>query len=657
MRKSVLIIFSLLICLLKLQATTFEVDGIMYEIRTTTPPLEVAVTHKSSYGQYSGDIVIPETVSDDTNTYQVTAIGNSAFSECAGLLSVVLPNTVTEIGDNAFSNCWVLKTIDLSSSINYIGENSFLSCSSLSTISLGNTLQKIGNQAFRSSGLTSITIPDSVKIIGSYAFGFCSKLTNITFNSELREISSWAFYSCSALTSVFLPAKLNKIGDNAFNYCSSLTTVDIPNSVQRIELKAFNLCRKLSSVTFGNGLKYIGDNAFYECSKLTSLEIPGLVETIGNSAFDGCTGIKIMKCYAIVPPKLGYYSFSALNIPVYVPVTSIDAYKADDNWKSFTNIQPATILDGINYKITSSTAPCKVEVSLHSLINSAAIEIPASVKFNNISYSVTGIADKAFEGYTDITSINLPNSLKYIGTEAFRNCTNLADITLSDSITRVGARAFNNTAWHNSQSGIAYLGKVLINSKHSLLGEPITVVVKEGTEVIAEDAFLWCIRMTNISLPASLKYIGSYAFSICSSLKGISCNAVTPPILGEAVFYGVNTSIPLTVPAQSIDLYKQQLQWQDFLLTADEKNTELKFSVFPNPATDYVFIDGINTGDNIVIYNSLGKVVFSTKSNSQLEKLDLRLLNEGYYIVCVFENSRMKISKKMIIKKQNSQLI
>ena len=101
MRRFLLLIL-LLSCLFNLKATTFLVDGVMYEIRSTTAPLTVAVTPKSGYGNYVGDVVIPSIVSDGTNTYRVTCIGDGAFYNCSGLKSVQMPSSIKTIERQAF---------------------------------------------------------------------------------------------------------------------------------------------------------------------------------------------------------------------------------------------------------------------------------------------------------------------------------------------------------------------------------------------------------------------------------------------------------------------------------------------------------------------------------------------------------------------------
>ena len=128
-------------------------------------------------------------------------------------------------------------------------------------------LTSIGKLAFSCcSGLTSVTIPNSVESIGEKAFQGCSGLTSVTIPNSVTSIGQFVFFCCSGLTSVTIPNSVTSIEDGAFSGCSGLTSVTIPNSVTSIGQYAFSDCYRLTSVTIPNSVTSIGKSAFFGCN-------------------------------------------------------------------------------------------------------------------------------------------------------------------------------------------------------------------------------------------------------------------------------------------------------------------------------------------------------------------------------------------------------
>ena len=289
-------------------------DGLAYKILSETT-CEV-IPHYDQSGQrvlYEGNIIIPEHITYEGQTMTVTAIGESAFSQCTELRSVEIPNTITEIGNNAFADCANLLGIDLPNSVFSIGEGAFMGCSSLTSIDIPNSITNIKHETF--SGCTSLmsaNIPNSVAIIGSYAFSGCSYLLSVNIPNSVATIDEGAFYDCSEITSVFIPSSVTTIGASAFKDCpiKSLVIEEGENTLDiNLNGNAFDGCpvetlhmgrnvngtlnfKNLSDLIISNSVTEIGLDQFGNCTSLASLTIPSSITTIYSTAFFSCSNLK-----------------------------------------------------------------------------------------------------------------------------------------------------------------------------------------------------------------------------------------------------------------------------------------------------------------------------------------------------------------------------
>ena len=165
MKTKLFLIWIMVLCIpLSLYAHAFEVDGIYYNYSSTTR--KAYVTYRgSSYDSYSneytGAVIIPESVTYNGTTYSVTSISQYAFYGCSGLTSVNIPNSVTSIGNAAFSYCTGLTEVTIGNSVTSIGDYAFLGCESLRTVTIGSAVTEIGEDAFYGC--------DRIKTVNSYA--------------------------------------------------------------------------------------------------------------------------------------------------------------------------------------------------------------------------------------------------------------------------------------------------------------------------------------------------------------------------------------------------------------------------------------------------------------------------------------------------------
>lgn len=254
----------------------FEYNGLTYEIiDNNAKTVRVISPSSGSYTQSS--IVIPATADFKGNTYDVIAIGESAFNFATSLSSITIPTSVKTIGGYAFKECSNLTSIDLSTIENF-GDH-ILSCC---------------------RALTSVTLPASMQSIPNGLLEGCTSMTSFTFPAGVTSIEENAFNG-SGLTSITLPDKLTSIGGNAFAYCTQLSPITFPEGLSYIGNNAFYGCSGLTSVE--TSANYIGDNAFHDCTNLTNVTLwASYINTMtygtDNYIFAGCNKIDKIICFA-----------------------------------------------------------------------------------------------------------------------------------------------------------------------------------------------------------------------------------------------------------------------------------------------------------------------------------------------------------------------
>ena len=378
-----------------------------YAFCNCTLPSVTIPTSVTSIGNYAFSLCA---LSSITIPNSITSISNNVFADCTSLQQVTIPNSVTSIGDCAFQNCTSLSSFTIPGSVSSIGFNAFYNTAfynnesnwnnglykdncfieaavdisgvytikdgtrliadeafchkSMTSVVIPNSVKVIGKGAFHRSSslesviipngvefladrifsgctsLTSVTLPESIISIGKHAFSYCSSLTSISLPNSIADIGTYAFYYCSSLTSISLPNSIADIGTYAFSYCTSLANISIPDKIKSIQEYTFANCESLTSVCIPNSVTDIKVGAFIRCSALTSITIPSSVTNIDETAFYWCDALDSVTCYAITPPILHRWAFQKYNAILCVPAESVETYKAADQWKNFTQILP-----------------------------------------------------------------------------------------------------------------------------------------------------------------------------------------------------------------------------------------------------------------------------------------------------------------------------
>lgn len=284
-------------------AYDFEQGGIYYKINPRARK-NVLVTYSGSaptYNtaeSYSGEINIPEKVTNNNTTYNVTAIDGFAFCY-TNITKIHIPETVTSVGWFAFRECTMLEEISLPGSLTEIKHNTFLDC----------------------TALTDAVLAEGIKSIPNYMFRGCKALKNIQLPQSLTEIGEGAFFLCYSLESLAIPESVASIGTSSFEDCTNLTEINIPSSLTTIQKYTFEGCSSLKEILIPEGVTAINMGAFKDCINCRLIVLKSATPPAAEEISEKFAGTF----------DLDHYKNTSLNIPA----EGIEAYKAAPVWQNF----------------------------------------------------------------------------------------------------------------------------------------------------------------------------------------------------------------------------------------------------------------------------------------------------------------------------------
>ena len=352
----------------------------------------------------------------------------------------------------------------------------------------GITVTEIAKDVFKDNReIEALVLPDTVRTLGYRMCSGCSALKELRLPSGLTVIPDEAFADCVSLKAVVFPDTLVQIRSDAFSG-SGLTEFIAPRALASIWLNAFMGCRDLEKIDLGQ-VQSISSGAFQDCTALKAVKIPETVVSLTNETyiFGGCTSLKTID----MPDNPVPISYTLLNGSGY--------YNDPANWENGVLYVDGYLVD------TNDTFQNLTEYGVRE--------------------GTIGIADNAFysPGYcSKLKTLSLPQSLRHIGKAAFSKCVSLAEIDMKDGIRSIGYNAFAGTVYEKNEKNWTdnglYLGNWLIAVKKVSM---TSFTVREGTVGVADanDESAGSLfpslarKITSLTLPSSLKYIGVRSFA------------------------------------------------------------------------------------------------------------------------------------------------
>ncbi len=597
------------------------------EMASQVNGLEEVVVSSCENGVFKADL--PATIKKVTLSEGITEIADDCFYNCDGIIDITLPNSLEKIGKRAFKNCDSLTSITIPNKVKTIQEEAFASCTSLENVTLPNALESIGTKAFtNSSKLQLKEFPSTLKSIGSEAFSGCYFLTDTTLDNELvlpeglDSLGEKAFMD-TGLTKITISNSITSIGKGCFRDSQYLKEVVLGEKIESLSEEMFRNCQSLISVNVlkCTNLTSIESSALFDCKSLKHFAVPNSVTSIGEGAFSGCSSLE-----GIILPFIGdkadvkgdnttyplgyifgtlgyqggiateqkyYDSIGSHNVTYYIPesLESVNITKGDILDGAFLNVHKNKttslqifIDDAVEfvdaYAFINCNCNIRRDLSGALYISNVCIGFDDNISSYVLSSDMHMIAknagsgsklesltieegfnaiicDGAFTRMTELKYLETPLELlelfpkenigeltitsgSVLSSKVLANFTSLKNLVLPNTITSCYSDAFEGTdkierlvspgivlsyLSEDARLNISHLevlsGKIPSNAfrNSSKLTE---LVLTEGLSEIDTFAFENCVNLNTIEFPSSLTKIGNFAFKGCTGLEEIN---------------------------------------------------------------------------------------------------------------------------------------
>lgn len=487
------------------------------------------------------------------NANQVTITGYTGPGGEVTIPDAIEGLPVTEVGDHAFSRNYSLTGVTIPDSLKTIGTSAFQTCNNLAKVSFGAAVQNIGSNAFLfCSRITELTIPDSTTRIGSLAFNGCNDISSLHLGQNLTSIGGGAFQFCFRVGSVAIPDSVTNLGAAVFSDCYALTNLTIGSGAIRIPDSAFQNCMNLVGFSIPDTVSTIGSQAFAGCSTITDVVISQNISEIESGAFADCRNLKVIGVDAANPD---YSSADGVlfnrdqTILLQCPGGRVGEYIVP---ASILELEPGALAKCANL-MTIGVEPgnpnfISNDGVMFSVDGTKLVQCPGGRTGDyNIPDGVTHVGESAFAGCASIQSVAIPDSVTVIGNQAFSYCSNLTSIVVPDGVSTIGSYAF----FHCDKLMDIHFGNALTSigeSAFSYCTDLAKVLIPDSVKIIEQEAFAGCGGMVDATVGNGVNEMGLGVFSFCNNLARVYFLGNAPVLDAGTMFYGNNFATVYYLP-------------------------------------------------------------------------------------------------------------
>lgn len=499
-------------------------EGIVYNVDKSE---QTAVLARVELTTGIKDLVVPDEISYENETYKVVGIADGACINNALLSSVKIGANVTTVGVQSFYGCSSLTEATLPASLKMIKDQAFYNCKKLASPVLPEGLEEIGSYAFWSNNAaTEVNLPSTLVTIGGNPWGCCAALSSFTIDAEAANfsVSDDVLFDKDLTILISYP-----VGRMVTEYATPATTRIIKDNSMRNN-------PFLSSVTLNEGLEVIGTGAFNVC-RFTTIAIPASVKEIGARAFTSNPSLiefdvaEGNENYAVfnkfLCTKDGKRLLQGLNIEEVVIPESVEdieeyAFYKMSNIKSVKLTNTKTIGQSAFYQ-DSQISSVDFGSSLESIGNMAFMY--CSMKEVVLPATMKSIGNKqAFLGCMALEKLVLNEGIEELGDAAFMQCVSLKEVYVPGTVTKFGNGVFSHC------SGLE------------------SIEFGEGLKVVGPSVVYYGSSVKTVKIADSVTEIGTFAFSDCTAIEEINIPTELVTI-GNAAFQSVPITGDLVIPA------------------------------------------------------------------------------------------------------------